>query len=93
MQQIIDDSFYDVITFENTPDSCWCRLRRKNDGFRVFFLHGVKDTTLYTKGIEYIVNNDGKCYCDYYKKTPIEHYKYEIGKIYDNEDYMKGENI
>ncbi len=93
MQQIMDDSFYDIITFENTPDSCWCRLRRKNDGFRVFFLHGVKDTTLYTKGIEYIIDNDEKCYCDYYKKTPIEHYKYEIGKIYDNEDYMKGEYI
>lgn len=73
---------FDVINYECTPDSHWCRLRRK-DGMRVFFLHGVMDTTEYTKGIEYVIHTDGKCYCDFYKRTPIDKYEYEIGKIYD----------
>lgn len=80
-----DTENFQTITYENTPDSHWCRLRAK-DGFRVFFLHGVKDTTLYSKGIEYVIDNDGHCYCDYYKKTPIEKYDYKIGKIYDRVD-------
>ena len=82
LETIIEQDIFKTITHEDTPDSHWCRLRRY-DGFRVFFLHGVKDTTLFTKGIEYVVDNDGHCYCDYYKKTPIEKYEYEIGKIYD----------
>ncbi len=77
------DNQFDVITYEKTTDSHWLRLRKKDTKFRVFFLHGVLDTSLLTKGIEYVIDDDGKCYCDYYKRTPIEHYKYEIGKIYD----------
>lgn len=77
------DNRFDVITYEKTTDSHWLRLREKNTGFRVFFLHGVLDTSLLTKGIEYVIDDDGKCYCDYYKRTPIENYEYEIGKIYD----------
>lgn len=77
------DNRFDVITYEKTTDSHWLRLREKNTGFRVFFLHGVLDTSLLTKGIEYVIDDDGKCYCDYYKRTPIEKYEYEIGKIYD----------
>lgn len=73
---------FDVINYEITSDSHWCRLRRK-DGMRVFFLHGVLDTTKYTKGIEYVIHDDGKCYCDFYKRMPINEYKHEIGKIYD----------
>lgn len=73
---------FDVINYERTPDSWWCRLRRK-DGMRIFFLHGVADTTKYTKGIEYVIHDNGNCYCDFYKKTPIDKYEYEIGKIYD----------
>lgn len=73
---------FDVINYEITPDSWWCRLRRK-DGMRVFFLHGVADTAKYTKGIEYVIHDDGKCYCDFDKRTPIDKYEYEIGKIYD----------
>ena len=60
---------FDVINYENTTDSHWCRLRRK-DKMRVFFLRGVLDT-------------DGHCYCDYYRRTKIEDYQYEVGKIYD----------
>lgn len=83
MEQALSDSKnFQIITHENTNDSHWCRLRM-NDKFRVFFLHGVLNTTEYTKGIEYVIHDDGKCYTDFYKKTPIEEYKYEIGKIYD----------
>ena len=80
-----DTNQFDVIDYENTTDSHWCRLRRK-DKMRVFFLHGVLDTSLKTKGIEYVIDTDGNCYCDYYKRTKIEDYKYNIGKIYDWED-------
>lgn len=78
----VKDDKFQVITHEQTPDSHWCRLRME-DKFRVFFLHGVLDTSLYSKGIEYVIDDDGHCYCDYYKRTPIEKYEYEIGKIYD----------
>lgn len=73
---------FDTINYEETTDSHWCRLRRK-DGMRVFFLHGVSDTSILTKGIEYVIDTDGHCYCDYYRRTKIEDYKYEVGKIYD----------
>lgn len=82
MEDTIVERRFKVITHENTPDSHWCRLRQ-NDGFRVFFLHGVLDISQVTKGIEYIIHDDGKLYCDYYKNTKIEDYEYEIGKIYD----------
>jgi len=82
---LLDDNFK-IIQNENTPDSRWCRLRM-NDKFRVFFLHGVKDTSIVTKGIEYVIADDGKCYADFYKTVPIEDYKFKIGKIYD----LKGE--
>lgn len=73
---------YTIIDHEETPDSHWCRLRRY-DKFRVFFLKGVLDTSLLTKGIEYVVADDGICYCDFYKRTKVEDCRYEIGKIYD----------
>lgn len=82
MESKLEEQFQ-TITYENTPDSHWCRLRRKMDGFRVFFLHGVLDTSAVTKGIEYVIDTDGLCYCDYHKQTKISDYKYEIGKIYD----------
>lgn len=82
---------FTVITYEDTTDSHWCRLRVNDNpvqlkdcgGFRVFFLHGVADTSILTKGIEYVIHSDGLAYCDYYKHTKIEDYKYEIGRIYD----------
>lgn len=73
---------YTVIAHENTTDSHWCRLRRY-DKFRVFFLKPVRDTSILTKGIEYVISDDGACYCDFYKNTKLEDYKYEVGKIYD----------
>lgn len=73
---------FDTINYEKTTDSHWCRLRRK-DGMRVFFLHGVLDTSILTKGIEYVIDTNGQCYCDYYRRTKINDYNYEVGKIYD----------
>lgn len=82
MQQFLNDKGFAVINHENTPDSHWCRLRRY-DGFRLFFLHGVLDTSIVTKGIEYVIAEDGLCYCDFYRKVALEDYEYEVGKIYD----------
>ena len=33
--------------------------------------------------IEYVIDEDGIAYCDFYKRTKVSDYKYEIGKIYD----------
>ncbi len=82
MYESMSEDQFKVITYENTPDSHWCRLRRF-DGFRVFFLEGVIDTSSRTKGIEYVVADDGLLYCDFYKRQKIQDYSYEIGKIYD----------
>lgn len=82
MRLAMDNKEYTVLTHEHTLDSHWCRLR-KNDKFRVFFLHGVRDTSILTKGIEYVIDEDGIAYCDFYKRTKVSDYKYEIGKIYD----------
>lgn len=78
----VHDPQFQVLVHERTPDSHWCRLRL-DDKFRVFFLHGVLDTSQYTKGIEYVIDTDGHCYCDYYRRTPIEEYKYHVGRIFD----------
>ena len=83
MIQSMNDNNFQIITYEKTPDSHWCRLRRREDGFRIFFLHGVLDTSIVTKGIEYVIADDGLCYCDYYKRKKLDDCEYEIGKIYD----------
>lgn len=77
-----DTSNFTVITHENTPDSHWCRLRMK-DGFRVFMLHGVEDTTSVSPGIEYVIGDDGEAYVDFNKAIRAENCGWEIGKIYD----------
>lgn len=78
----LQDNRFTVINHENTPDSHWCRLRMC-DKFRVFFLHGVKDTSLVTKGIEYVVHDDGVAYTDFGKRQRAVDANFEIGKIYD----------
>lgn len=80
----VNDPMFQVLVHEQTPDSHWCRLRM-SDRFRVFFLHGVLDTSQHTKGIEYVIDSDGHCYCDYYRRTPIEKYEYPIGRIFDKQ--------
>lgn len=82
MAVALQDNRFIVINHENTPDSHWCRLRTY-DKFRVFFLHGVKDTSLVTKGIEYVVHDDGIAYTDFGKQQRAVDADFEIGKIYD----------
>lgn len=82
MYEAMKDGRFKIITHETTVDSHWCRLRRF-DGFRVFFLCGVAETYIYTKGIEYCIDDDGLLYADFYKRIPIKDYKYEIGKVFD----------
>lgn len=76
-----NDSFT-IIQNEDTTDSKWCRLRM-DDGFRVFFLNGVKDTSIVVKGIEYVIADNGKAYTDFYKRELVKDYNFTIGKIYD----------
>lgn len=82
MAASIQDKRYTVIDHENTPDSHWCRLRRF-DKFRVFFLHGVPDTSKKVKGIEYVIHDDGLPYLDFYKNARLDEADYTIGKIFD----------
>lgn len=91
MDAVRDMSEFRLLVEENTPDSHWMRLRR-DDGFRLFMLRPVVDTSVCTKGIEYVIHNDGKAYCDFYKRTTIEEYEkagFEVGKIYDKKELCK----
>lgn len=82
MASTMQDKRYTVIDHENTPDSHWCRLRRF-DKFRVFFLHGVVDTSKKVKGIEYVIHDDGLPYLDFYKGSRLDEADYKIGHIFD----------
>lgn len=80
MAQAIKD--FNVIQEEHTNDSNWCRLS-DDEGFFIFFLNGVVDTSIVSKGIEYVINDDGKCYVDFYKRTLLKDYDFPIGLIFD----------
>lgn len=82
MNIALSDNTFTIVQNEDTLDSRWCRLKM-NDKFRVFFLSGVKDTSLVVKGIEYVVADDGMTYTDFYKREKIENYPFTIGKVYD----------
>lgn len=84
MTDTMNEGAFQVLVHENTTDAHWCRLRR-TDKFRLFFLEGVMDTSILTKGIEYVIADDGRLYCDYYKRCRIEDYPFEIGKVFDYE--------
>lgn len=71
-----------LIQLEKSNDSTWCRLS-DNEGFFIFFLNGVNDTSKVSKGIEYIIHNDGLIYTDYYKQEKFENYKYPYNLILD----------
>jgi len=82
MDIALADPSFKIISNEDTKDSRWCRLRLY-DGFRVFFLKGVKDTSVVSPGVEYAILDDGKAYADFYKRNKIEDYAFKIGKVYD----------
>jgi len=79
---IADKLSYHVIQQENTNDSNWCRIS-DNEGFFVFFLDGVKDTSVVSKGIEYVINDDGRVYTDFYKRQKLEDYEFPMNFIFD----------
>lgn len=68
MQYALDT--YTVIQQEESADSTWCRVV-DNDGFQVFFLAGVLDTSDNSIGIEYVVAGDGKAYLDHGCNTEL----------------------
>ncbi len=82
MQNTVDDSEYNIIQLEASNDSTWCRLA-DNEGFFIFFLNGVLDTFKVSKGIEYIIHDDGKLYLDYSKKVKFIDYKLPYNLILD----------
>ena len=82
MKDTLSDKRFYIIQKENTPDSNWCQLSTK-DGFLIFFLKGVADTTKVSPGIEFVVNDDGKAYADFNKKVPFGDYKFPVGYVFD----------
>ena len=73
---------YKIIQEENTNDSHWLRLVDK-DGFFFFMLQGVASTYEYSRGIEYIINDDGNAYLDYYKEKKVVDNDLPDGVIFD----------
>lgn len=80
MQQTIKN--YHLIQIEKTNDSTWCRLS-DNEGFFIFFLNSVLNTFDVSKGIEYIIHDDGILYTDYLKQVRFEDYNLPYKFIFD----------
>ena len=79
---VINNKRYYVIQKENTNDSTWCRVS-DNEGFFIFMLKGVFETGEVSKGIEYVIADDGLCYTDFHKKEKIEDYQFPVGLVFD----------
>lgn len=73
---------FDIIQHEDVPDSTWCRLC-DDSGFFIFFLSGVDNTYLYSKGIEYVIHRDGKLYLDFNAEIPFNESIYPVKYIFD----------
>lgn len=73
---------YKVIQEENTNDSHWCRLVT-DDGYFFFMLQGVVSTYECSRGIEYIINDDGVAYLDYYKQHKFSDNDLPMNYIFD----------
>lgn len=82
----IDDAVrsgnYKVIQEEHTNDSHWCRMVDKRGRF-FFMLQGVPSTYECSRGIEYVINDDGLPYLDYYKQHPFRENDLPVGYIFD----------
>ena len=85
----IDDTIrsgrYEVIQEERTADSRWCRLVDPY-GFFFFMLQGVPSTYECSRGVEYIINDDGLPYLDYYKQHPFKYRDLPVGYIFDKKE-------
>lgn len=73
---------YKVIQEEYTNDSHWCRLVT-DDGYFFFMLQGVPSTYECSRGIEYIINDDGIAYLDYYKQHKFADNDLPMNYIFD----------
>lgn len=73
---------YTVIQDEHTNDSHWCRLVDE-EGHFFFMLQGVQSTYECSRGIEYIISDDGLPYLDYYKQHPFRKNDLPVGYIFD----------
>lgn len=82
MNYVINSKNYHLIQIEKTNDSTWCRLS-DDEGFFVFFLNGVLDTYKVSKGIEYIIHDDGNLYVDYAKTKSFDEYDLPVNFIFD----------
>lgn len=82
MNSIVNSKEFYLIQIEKTNDSTWCRLS-DNEGFFIFFLNGVLDTYKVSKGIEYIIHNDGILYVDYARTTTFDEYDFPVNFILD----------
>lgn len=84
IQDIKDTNKYTVIQEENTNDSHWARFV-DSQVFFFFMLQGVTSTFEHSIGIEYIVNDDGLPYLDYYKQVPFlnNYFNLPVGYIFD----------
>ena len=82
INHIIKSGKYHVVQEEDTNDSHWCRLVDDN-GFFFFMLQGVPSTYECSRGIEYIINDDGRAYLDYNKEHPFRENDLPVEYIFD----------
>jgi len=73
---------YRVIQEEHTPDSHWCRLVDSR-GYFFFMLQGVSDTYEHSRGVEYIIADDGHPYLDYAKRHSFYDNELPVEYIFD----------
>lgn len=83
ISKIISDNRYLVIEDNISNDSHWCRIIDKGNGYLFYMLQGVANTYEVSRGIEYIINDDGKPYLDYYKQHPFCENDLPMNYIFD----------
>lgn len=75
-----------VVEDEDTKDAKWCRLYDRITGLVIFFLKGVEDTSVLSPGVEYVIDSDGECYVDFFRRTKFIDKKFPAGYIFDRKD-------
>ena len=86
MEATMNNPRFKVIEDEDTKDARWCRLYDTMTGLQIFFLKGVEDTSVLSPGIEYIIDSDGECYVDFFRRTKFIDKKFPASYIFDKKD-------
>lgn len=86
MEETMKNPRFIVVENEDTKDARWCRLYDTLSGLQIFFLKGVEDTSVLSPGIEYVIDSDGECYVDFYRRTKFIDKKFPAGYIFDKKD-------